>query len=59
MKHSDQGITKTQRGEEQRTDKDLAQTLQQTSEAKQSPSPHDTRQSSGKATRSGHTTKSG
>jgi hypothetical protein len=41
MKHSDQGITRTQRGEEQPADKDRAQLAHQTRDAK-SPSRQET-----------------
>jgi hypothetical protein len=60
MKHSDQGITRTQRGEEQPTDKDRAQTPQKTGGAKSSPSRQETsKERKTGATRSGQTTKSG
>jgi hypothetical protein len=60
MKHSNQGITRTQRGEEQPTDKDRAQTAQKTGGAESSPSRQETsdERETG-ATRSGQTTKSG
>jgi hypothetical protein len=60
MKHSDQGITKTQRGEEQPADKDRAQTAQKTGGAESSPSRQETSEERKTgATRSGQTTKSG
>jgi hypothetical protein len=60
MKQSDQAITRTQRGEEQPTDKDRAQTVQNTDGAKGSPSRQETSgdRKTG-AARSGQTTKSG
>jgi hypothetical protein len=60
MKHSDQAITRTQRGEEQPTDKDRAQTAQKTNGAKGSPSRQETfgDRKTGPA-RSGQTTKNG
>jgi hypothetical protein len=60
MKHSDQGITRTQRGEEQPTDKDRAQTAQKTGGAESSPSRQETSEERKTgATRSGQTTESG
>lgn len=58
MKHSDHGITKTQRGEEQPIDKDRAQLAQRTDSARASPSRQETRKD-GKTspTRSGRWTK--
>jgi hypothetical protein len=59
MKHSDQGIIKTQRGEEQPTDKDRAQTAQKTGDAESSPSRQETQQDrKTAATRSGQTRRS-
>ena len=57
MKHSNQGITKTQRGEEQPTDKDRAQTAQKTGGAETSPSRQETSQGrKTRPTRSGQST---
>jgi hypothetical protein len=58
MKHSDQGITKTERGEEQPTDKDRAQTAHKSGEVRVSPSRQETgKEREAAATRSGHSTK--
>jgi hypothetical protein len=59
MKHSDQGIT-TQRGEEQPTDKDRAQTAHTTGSAELSPSLQETSEDrKTRTTRSGQSIKSG
>jgi hypothetical protein len=60
MKHSDQGITRTRRGEDQPVDKERAQTAHHTDDAKPSSSCQETLKDEAPVpARSGHSTKSG